>query len=72
MKYTEYLIKLTWKRFNRKRSFAPHFLWFYSFCVFGSVTTLMAITCQHVAYLLIAAPQIGALRLLNTLISIPF
>jgi len=30
----------------------------------------MAITCQHFAYLLIAALQIGALRLLNTLISV--
>jgi len=35
------------------------FFKFYSFHVFGSAKTLMAITCQHVTYLQ-AATQIGA------------
>jgi len=70
MEYTEYITKFTRSHFNWKWNFAQCFLKFDSFRVLGSARTLMATTCQRVGYLLKVALQIGALRLLNTLISV--
>jgi len=65
MEYTEFVIKFICSHFNWKWNFAQSFLNFYSFRVLGNARTQTAITCQRVAYLLKAALQIGALRLLN-------
>jgi len=67
MEYTEYTIKFMYSQFNRKLKFVQRFLIFFSFRTLGSPRTRMAIIHQCVAYLLKEAPQIGALRLLNTL-----